>query len=108
MRPARFLSDPFARVTVANFLFFLNFASFFLLPLHVKALGGSETTVGLVMGSAGMASLVALPAIGIGIDRFGRRRFFVGGSIAMSAAAIGFLFVDAIGPALYALRLVQG
>jgi len=104
----RLHSDPFARVTAANFLFFLNFASFFLLPLHVKELGGSETTVGLVMGSSGMASLLALPLVGIGIDRFGRRRFFVAGSIAMSAAALGFVFVHTIGPALFALRIVQG
>lgn len=104
----RLVSGPFARVTVANFLFFLNFASFFLLPLHVKALGGTETTVGLVMGSSGMASLLVLPFVGIGIDRFGRRRFFVAGVIAMSAAALGYLFVRTIGPALFALRLVQG
>ena len=108
MRSQRLLSGPFARVTVANFLFFLNFASFFLLPLHVKALGGSETTVGLVMGTSGMASILALPLIGIGIDRFGRRRFFVAGAVAMSAAALGFLSVHAIGPALFALRVVQG
>jgi MFS family permease len=108
LTPRRLLSGPFARVTVANFLFFLNFASFFLLPLHVKALGGSETTVGLVMGSSGMASILALPLIGMGIDRFGRRRFFVAGAAAMSAAALGFLFVHAIGPALFALRVVQG
>jgi hypothetical protein len=39
--PTPLLSGPFARVTVANFLFFLNYASFFLLPLYVKTLGGS-------------------------------------------------------------------
>ncbi len=102
------LSAPFARVTLANFLFFLNFASFFLLPLHVKALGGTETTVGMVMGTSGIASLAALPLIGIGIDRFGRRRFFVAGASVMSAAALGSLVVDGIGPALFALRVVQG
>ena len=106
--PQRLLSGAFARVTIANFLFFLNFASFFLLPLHVKGLGGSETTVGLVMGTSGMASILALPLIGMGIDRFGRRRFFVGGAVVMSAAALGYLFVRAIGPALFALRVVQG
>src|ERR1700747_1376572 len=104
----RLLTGPLARVTAANFLFFLNFASFFLLPLRVKDLGGSETTVGLVMGTSGMASLLALPLVGIGIDRFGRRRFFVAGAVAMSAAGVGFVFVHTIGPALFALRLVQG
>ena len=37
-------TGPFLRVTLANFFFFLNFASFFLLPLHVKALGALRTT----------------------------------------------------------------
>src|SRR5216684_896993 len=101
------LSGPFARVTLANFFFFLNFASFFLLPLFVKALGGTEATVGFAMGSSGMASLLVLPLIGFALDRFGRRRFFVLGSLGMTVAAGGFLFIDRIGPALFALRVVQ-
>ena len=102
------LSGPFARVTVANFLFFLNFASFFLLPLFVKSLGGTESTVGAVMGTSGVASLAVLPFIGIAIDRFGRRRFFVTGTLGMTVAAMGYLWVDTIGPVLFALRLLQG
>jgi len=106
--PQPLISGPFARVTVANFFFFLNFASFFLLPLYVKSLGGSEAMVGAVMGTGGMAALIVLPFIGLALDRFGRRRFFVVGTIAMTAAALGYLRVDTIGPALFALRVVQG
>ena len=106
--PTPLLSGPFARVTVANFLFFMNFASFFLLPLYVKSLGGSEAVVGAVMGTGGMAALVILPLIGVALDRFGRRRFFVAGTLGMTAAALGYLFVDDIGPALFGLRVVQG
>jgi len=106
--PTRLLSGPFARVTVANFLFFMNFASFFLLPLYVKSLGGSEAMVGAVMGTGGMAALVILPLIGAALDRFGRRRFFVAGTLGMTAAALGYLVVDTIGPTLFALRIVQG
>src|SRR5438128_266995 len=93
------VSGPFARVTIANFFFFLNFASFFLLPLYVKSLGGSEAVVGAVMGTSAAASLLVLPLIGMALDRFGRRRFFAVGTVGMTAAAIGFLFVDVIGPA---------
>jgi len=60
------------------------------------------------MGTSGLASLVALPLIGIGLDRFGRRRFFIVGALGMSAAALGFLLVQSIGPALFGLRIVQG
>src|SRR5262245_65781576 len=83
----------FARVTTANFFFFLNFASFFLLPLHVRALGGSERTIGFVMGTAGVAGLVSLFAIGPLLDRVGSRPFLLGGTATMGLAALGFLFV---------------
>lgn len=106
--PPPLISGPFARVIIANFFFFLNFASFFLLPLYVKALGGTEAMVGAVMGTAGVASLVVLPFVGVAIDRLGRRRFFAVGTIGMTVAALAYLFVDAIGPGLFALRVLQG
>jgi MFS family permease len=102
------LSLPFVVVTLANFFFFLNFAAFFLLPLHVRALGGSEATVGALMGSAGLAGLVVLPAVGMAIDRFGRRGFLIAGASTMTLSALCFLLVDSIGPLLYVLRVVQG
>src|SRR5439155_4613091 len=44
---ARLLTPRFVRVTAANFFSFPTFASFFLLPLHARALGGSARTIGL-------------------------------------------------------------
>ncbi|MBI3785874.1 MAG: MFS transporter [Deltaproteobacteria bacterium] len=105
---ARLFSGPFALVAIANFFFFLNFASFFLLPLFVKSLGGTEGTVGLVMGTGGLAALLILPIIGNGIDRFGRRRFFVVGTITMTMASSSFIWIDSIGPAMFLLRIIQG
>src|SRR5262249_40134475 len=87
---------------------FLNFASFFLLPLHIRALGGSERTVGLVMGTGGLAGVVSVFVVGPLLDRFGRRIFLRGGMVAMTFAALGFLDVDRIGPAVYLLRTAQG
>ena len=104
----RLLPGPFLRVTVANFFFFLNFASFFLLPLRVTALGGSESLVGAVMGTFGVAALVSLPFVALTIDRFGRRRLLICGALGMSLASVGYLFVDRIGPAFFALRILQG
>jgi len=103
--PAR---SSFARVTAANFCFFLTFASFFLLPLHVRALGGTERTIGLVMGTSGLAGLVSVVAVGALLDRFGRRIFLLGGIATMSVASGAFLMVDRIGPAIFVLRAVQG
>jgi predicted MFS family arabinose efflux permease len=98
----------FARVTIANFFFFMNFASFFLLPLHVRDLGGSEHTIGLVMGTTGMAGLVIIPVLAILLDRLERRAFLLAGIATMGLAALGFLLVERIGPLLFVLRVVQG
>src|SRR5256712_6674917 len=98
----------FARVTAANFCFFLTFASFSLLPLHVRALGGTERMIGLVMGTSGLAGLVSVLAVGALLDRFGRRVFLLGGIATMSAAAGAFLLIDRIGPAIFVLRALQG
>ena len=106
--PSRLVSGPFARVTAANFFFFLNFASFFLLPLFIKSLGGSEAMVGAVMGTGSGAALLVLPLIGVALDRFGRRRFFVVGTIGMTLGSASFVLIDSIGPALFALRVIQG
>src|SRR5262249_43646848 len=102
------LTGPFLLTTVANFFFFLSFASYFLLPLHVRALGGNESVIGMVMGAAGLASLAILPLVGLSIDRLGRRLFLLLGAAGMTAASAGFLFVDHIGPMLFILRMVQG
>jgi MFS family permease len=105
--PSRFSRD-FYLVTGANFIFFLNFASFFLLPLHLKASGASEETIGYVMGTAGFAGLCVLPFLGSLLDHIGRRRFVVGGTLAMALASFAYLLVREIGPALFALRVIQG
>ena len=106
--PTALLSGPFLLTTVANFFFFLNFASYFLLPLHIRELGGSESVIGAVQGMSGLASLAVLPLVGLSIDRLGRRLFLILGAIGMTIASAGFLLVDSIGPLLFALRLLQG
>src|SRR3989442_11886316 len=98
----------FARVTAANFCFFLTFASFFLLPLHVRALGGTERTIGVVMGTSGLAGLVSVLAVGALLDRFGRRIFLLGGIATMSAAAGGLPPLAPPRPAIFAPRPLHG
>jgi MFS family permease len=104
----RQVTPEFLRLTLANFCFFLCFASFFLLPLHVRALGGTERTVGFVMGTNGVAGLVSVFLLGAVLDRFDRRRFLQAGLVLMGASSVGYLAISRIGPALYALRVVQG
>ncbi len=99
---------PFFIVAAANFLFFLNFAFFFLLPLWVLEHGGGEEVAGRVTGVAGFAGLLVLPIIGYLLDRFGRRRFMIAGALATALCSLAFTRIESIGPSLYLLRIVQG
>ena len=106
--PGSSLSRPFITVAVANFLYFLNFAFFFLLPVWVLQHGGGEELAGRVVGVSGISGLVALPFIGWFLDRFGRRRFMISGALVAGLCSLAFIWVETIGPALYVLRVVQG
>jgi MFS family permease len=105
--PERLPRD-FYLVTAANFVFFLNFASFFLLPVHLHELGVSEQTIGYVMGTAGFAGIVVLPFLGVLLDRVDRRRFVIAGGIIMALASFAYLLVPGASPVLYLLRMIQG
>ncbi|HEY8516255.1 MAG TPA: MFS transporter [Candidatus Binatia bacterium] len=105
---ARVLSGRFLRLTVANFCFFMTFASFFLLPLHVRALGGTDRTVGFVMGTTGIAGLVGVFLVGTLIDRVGCRVFLRSGLALMAVVSLAFAFVRELGWPLFVLRGLQG
>ena len=106
--PKSTIPRPFFIVSLANFLFFLNFAFFFLLPIWVLEHGGGEEIAGRVSGVSGFAGLVTLPIIGYLLDRFGRRRFMIVGAAASALCSVSFIFVEDINFTLYLLRIVQG
>jgi MFS family permease len=102
------LPRDFFLVTAANLAFFMNFASFFLLPVRLHSLGVSEQTIGQIMGTAGFAGIVVLPFLGMLLDRVDRRRFVVAGGAIMAAASFAYVLVPGASPALYLLRTIQG
>ncbi|MBX3127158.1 MAG: MFS transporter [Polyangiaceae bacterium] len=95
-------------ITAANFVFFMSVTSFFTLPVYLERLGASRAAVGQIMGTFGLASLLAIPLTGLWADRFGRRPLLVLGALLWALGAWGYSRVDALGPAIYALRLLQG
>jgi MFS family permease len=99
---------PFFMVSLANFVFFLNVAFFFLLPLWILKHGGGEEVAGRVAGAQGFAGLAVLPLVGWLLDRFGRRRVLLTGTLVGAACAMAYTRVESIGPSLYALRIAQG
>lgn len=102
------LPRAFFVVSVANFLSFLNLSFFLLLPLWVTAKGGGAELAGRVSAMQGIAGLCALPFIGVLLDRFGRRRFMITGIGVGALCSVAFLFIDEVGPLLWAMRALQG
>lgn len=98
----------FALVTTSNFFFFCNYSAFFLLPLYINSLGGNKETVGFVMGTFGITSFGSIPLVSFLIDKYGRRRFTLFGSLLMCLSSLGYIFISELDPFIYVLRLVQG
>ena len=59
------------------FMEFTIFVTFYMLlptvPLYIKELGGSNSTVGLVIGIAGPIAAFGVPLYGLGVDRWSRK-----------------------------------
>jgi MFS family permease len=102
------LTPQFLLAALANFLFFTGLAAFFLLPLHLQALGASEARIGLTMGGYSAVAIVFQPVVGAWVDRAARRPFLLAGAALTAAASASF----AIAPdALWLfpwLRVLQG
>lgn len=84
-------------------------AAFLLLPKFLaQELDADAKQIGGVMASFAFASVLAVPVVGVAVDRLGRRAFLLAGCALMLASSLGFLLVHQLGPALYALRALQG
>jgi len=108
-RTDRVLTPGFTRLLVAQACFGYAFSSYFLLPKYlVTELGAGPAEIGHVTALYGLFVVVCLPAMGVVVDRFGRRDFLTAGAVVMAVASLAFVLVDRVGPLLFALRAVQG
>jgi len=103
------LSSRFWRLISATFLGFLGFGS--VLPAlapHIRNdLGGSDRTVGFVIGTFSVVALCSRPFAGRLADRKGRKRAFLTGLSSCALAGLAYLLPLGIG-AMYIGRLLQG
>ena len=105
----RLFTAPFVRLLVLQTMFGFAYSAFILLPKFVKVeLGANAVQIGLVAAMFGAATTLLTPFAGIWVDRFGRRQFVTLGAVLMIAGCLGFIWVDVMGPWVYALRFVQG
>ena len=77
------------------------------LPLHLVALGGSKTQVGLLFSVATVVSMFLRPLVGGWNDRFGFRAVVLPGTVVLAASVVALLVVEAPA-AVIALMLGMG
>lgn len=99
----------FATVVLAQMVFGYAISTFLLLPKFLATeLHGDAAQIGHVSAIPGLTAALIVPFVGSALDRFGRRPLMRAGALIGSACAIGWLFVEEIGVAAYALQVVSG
>lgn len=79
----------------------MSLAMFVLVPLLILKLGGTEATIGLVLGAGTAASVVARPFVGVALDSFGRRPVLLAAGLLNALSWLPFLWLRSVGPWLY-------
>ncbi len=103
------LTPRFLLVLTVQACFSLGWSTFLLAPKffadRVGLSGGTILSLGSV---ASVGALLAVPFVGYALDRFGRRPFVAAGSVMVAVAALGFAFVERVGPLAVGLLLLEG
>jgi MFS family permease len=109
LAPQRILTRDFLLTCAGGLLLFASFQILLgVLPLYLKDdLGGSDSTVGLVIGVFAFAALFPRPFIGREIDRGGSKRFLLAGALIFLTASLCYLFADSIA-LLLGVRVIHG
>ena len=96
-------------LVAAQAAFAMAWSVFLLVPKYMsEALGADPATIGRVTGSSYVAAIVSIPLVAWVLGRFGRRTVFAWGAVACAGQAAAFLFIDAVGPLLFAAQMVWG
>lgn len=95
-------------LTLAQFLMFCGFFSFFQFPVFIKAVGGSETAIGVMGGLGALASTALIPWIADVVNRTGRKRLMQVGITASALSTLGALTMTAPDAWMAALLISRG
>jgi hypothetical protein len=97
-------------VTFINFFLSMNFTTFFLFPLYIKNLGGTESDIGVIMGASGISAILAIPLSGYLSDLRVPKKIMIHIGIWLAVVASGTaLLTTSLNIPLFAgIRLIQG
>jgi MFS family permease len=77
------------------------------LPVQGKQLGASVLEIGLFFSAFSLMTVLLRPVVGWGLDRVGRRPFFLIGVAGYALTMVGFAFIDRVWGIILA-RVLQG
>lgn len=103
------LNARFAWLLGVQITFGFVFSGFLLLPKYLVTVhqAGADV-IGLMSGAALFSSVATVPLMGFLLARVSRGGLIVLGALLGAAAALGFATLEAVGPLMLGLRLVQG
>jgi MFS family permease len=78
-----------------------------ILPVYGKQIGASVVEIGLFFSVFSLMTVILRPVVGWGLDRFGRRPFFIAGAAGYAITMVSYAFIDQVWGILLA-RIFQG
>src|SRR5919109_2823423 len=104
----RLSSRPSALCALANFAQAVSFSLFLHFPGFLKELGAGESEIGVLVSLTALSAVALGPFFGRLMDRRGRRPVVIGGNL-LNVGGVGlYLTFQALGPALYIVRILHG
>ncbi len=98
----------FWMLSFGQLLIFCGFFSFFQFPLYIKAVGGAEQEIGIMMGVQALASTLLLPWITAVVARAERKGLMLGGIALLELATIACLATAAPDLLMATLMVARG
>jgi MFS family permease len=95
-------------VSTGQLLVFCGFFAFFQFPLYIKAVGGTELSVGIIMGVTSLAATFLLPWITAMSDRVERKGMMLAGIALVELATMLTMFTVAPDLWMAALMILRG
>lgn len=108
MAAERLLTRPFVFCCLASLSQGMSFNLFLHLPGYLNRLGAGDVQIGFIVGLTGASAVLARPPVGRAMDERGRRGVILSGNVLNTLVCGLYLTVQAIGPWIYALRVLHG
>jgi MFS family permease len=96
--------------TLRRAIFLISLPFFILglmLPVYGREIGASVVEIGLFFSAFSFVTVLLRPLVGWGLDRFGRRAFFLAGLAGYAVTMLSFAFIDQVWGIILA-RIFQG